>query len=121
MEPFVEKRGAGFYLISEGNGNISRDEILIRNGAGKLAVGTVLGVDGDGEYAPVDLGASDGTEVAVAVLWGAVDATDVEVRAAANTRLCEVLGAELVYPEYSVAEDVETINGQLAAVGIIVR
>lgn len=122
MDPLIEKRGAGFHVVSEGNGHISREEILVEDGAGKLEVGTVLGkVEATGEYKQVDLDAEDGEEVAAGVLFGAVDATDAAVRAAAHVRHCEVLGSELVYPTGASAGDIATINGQLEAIGIIVR
>ena len=122
MEPLIEKRGAGFHMVSEGNGHISREEILVESGAGKLAVGTVLGkVTATGEYKQVDLDGEDGEEVAAGVLFGAVDATEEAVRAAAHVRQCEVLGAELVYPTGATEGDIETINGQLLALGIVVR
>ena len=122
MDPLIEKRGAGFHVVSEGNGHISREEIVIEDGAGTLAVGTILGkVTATGDYKQVDLAGEDGEEVSAGVLFGAVDATDAEVRAAAHVRYAEVLGAELVYPTGATSGNIATINGQLAALGIIVR
>lgn len=115
-----EKRGAGFHLISEGNGNISREQITILMGE-VLLVGHVLGkITASGKYVEVDLAASDGSEVAAAVLFGAVDATDADKEGAGTVRLAEVLGAELVYGTDDV-DDIATINGQLADLYIIVR
>lgn len=122
MDPLIEKRGAGFHVVSEGNGHISREEILVEDGVGVLAVGTVLGkVTATGEYKQVNLAGTDGEEVAAGVLWGAVDATDAAVRAAAHVRDAEVLGSELVYPTGATLGNIATINAQLADLGIIVR
>lgn len=122
MDPLIEKRGAGFHVVSEGNGNISREEILVADAAGKLATGTILGkLTADGSYVQVDLTGEDGEQTAAAVLWGAVDATDDAVRAAAHVRYCEVLGSELVYPTGATDGNKATINGHLRALGIIVR
>lgn len=122
MDPLIEKRGAGFHVVSEGNGWISREEVTIEDGVGVLAVGTVLGkVTTSGEYKQVNLAGTDGEEVAAGVLFGAVDATDAAVRAAAHVRQCEVLGAELVYPTGATQGDIDTINEQLLALGIVVR
>jgi len=120
MVELVEKRGAGFHLVSEGNGNISREEILVD--VGVLKAGTVLGkITATNKYVQVDLSAVDGSEVADAVLFQAVDATAADVRAAAHVRLCEVNGAELVYPTGATQGDIDTINAALAVKNIIVR
>lgn len=117
----VEKRGAGFHEVSEANGHRSREEIVIIDGQ-DLEVGTVLGkITTSGKYTQVDLAAADGSEDAVAVLWDSVVADGVDVNAAAHVRDCEVLGAELVYPDGADANDIDTINASLEAVGIIVR
>src|SRR3972149_735594 len=97
MTTLTEKRGAGFHMVSEANGNLSREQITIDDGV--LEVGTVLGmITSSGKYVQVDLSASDGSEVASAVLFSSVDASFVDVEVAAHLRDCEVLGSELVYP-----------------------
>ena len=119
----VEKRGTGIYVVSEANGSLSREQVTVSaDAAAVLPVATVLGkLTADSKYVPVDLGASDGSEVAVAVLYAEVDATEDDQRAVVHTRVCEVDGNELVYPEGASEGDITTINGQLADLNVIVR
>ncbi len=123
FETKEETRGSGFYQVSEANGHLSREQIVVSSAAAAiLEVGTVLGkVTASGEYMPVDLAATDGTEVAAGILFGRSDATDADVRAVAHVRDCEVDGNELVYPDGATSGDIEDINEALAALGIIVR
>lgn len=118
----TEKRGRGFYMVSEANGHRSREEITIEDGVGVLAVGTVLGkVTATGEYKQVDLAANTGEEVAAGVLYDEVDATDSAVPGVAHVRDAEVNGNELVYPTGASNNDIADINAALADIGIIVR
>ena len=118
----VEKRGAGFHLVSEANGHRSREEITILDGQ-DLETGTVLGkVTASGKYVQIDLGASDGSEVAAGILWDGVFADGADADAAAHVRDAEVLGAELVYPDGASSGDIDTINAALETnLNIIVR
>lgn len=121
MTELTEKRGAGFHMVSEGNGNISREEITVKSGE-TLAVGEVLGkITASGKYVPIDLAAVDGSEVAAAISFAAVDASAADTKAAAHVRMAEVLAAELVYPTGYSDNQKATINGQLADLLIIVR
>ncbi len=77
------------FLISEGNGQISRDSATLA--AGDLVAGTVLGkVTATGKYKLHDAGASDGTEDAVAVLAYDTDASSAEQSCTVVARLAEV-------------------------------
>ena len=119
--PLEETRGGGFHMVSEANGHRSREEIIVESGE-NLKVGTVLGkITASETYAQVDLAASDGSEVAAGILFHDVDATDADKEGAAHVRDCEVMGDELIYPDGADANDIATINGQLADLGIIVR
>lgn len=117
----IENRGSGFYQVSEANGSLSREQIVVSSAVGAvLEVGTVLGkVTASGEYVQVDPSASDGSEVAAGILFGRTDATAAD--AVAHVRQCEVDGNELVYPAGATTGDIETINEELAELGIIVR
>lgn len=89
---------AGEFLISEGEGAISRDAITIASGQGVVEAGSVLGkIATSGKYAKYNNAATDGTEVASAVLYSKVDATSSDVPAVAITRLAEVKGELLAY------------------------
>ena len=63
------------FLVSEGEGQISRDRIVVKAGAA-LPAGQVLGLTSTGEYAPYDNAANDGSEVAAGVLYAALPASD---------------------------------------------
>ncbi|WGS40363.1 head decoration protein [Burkholderia sp. JSH-S8] len=82
------------FLISEGEGQISRDAIVVQAGPA-LAAGQVLGVIGTGEYAPYDNTANDGSEVAACVLYAPLPASDKPRHATAITRLAEVAGGQM--------------------------
>ena len=116
----VEKRGAGFYMVSEANGHRSREEIVILDGE-DLAVGTVLGqIAASEKYVQVDLAAVDGSEDAVAVLYDAVFADGADAAGVAHVRDSEVLGAELVYPDGATQGNIDTINEDLLLNSVIV-
>jgi len=69
----TEQNRAGEFLISEGNGDISREVVTVVAGH-DMKAGTLLGkVTASGKYAPYVAGNSDGTETAVAILHGPLD------------------------------------------------
>lgn len=117
---------AGAFIVSEGNGNISRDVVTIAGGtggAGALLAGTVLGkLTSGGAYVPSPASGADGSQTAIAILFDDVDATDSDVLATVITRDAEVRASDLLY-EATVDTDNEKAAKatQLAAVGIIVR
>ncbi|MBR8346372.1 head decoration protein [Burkholderia ambifaria] len=82
------------FLVSEGNGQISRERIVVKAGAA-LPAGQVLGVTSTGEYAPYDNAANDGSEVAAAVLYAALAKSDAPRPATGIVRLAEVAGGLL--------------------------
>lgn len=82
------------FLLSEGDGQISRERIVVKAGVA-LPAGQVLGVTGTGEYAPYDNAANDGSEIAAAVLYAPLPASDAPRPAAAIVRLAEVAGSLL--------------------------
>lgn len=129
MEAFTQGKLAAEGILSEANGNRSRDTITIVSGAGVIEPMTVLGLYTSGENAgkygpaPADAASTDeGNQVAKAVNLCRVDATSADAPAAALTRDCEVIGANLTY-EATVNDATKKAAkaAQLAAVGIIVR
>ncbi|MGC3025798.1 head decoration protein [Burkholderia sp. DN3021] len=82
------------FLVSEGNGQISREHIVVKAGPA-LPAGQVLGVTSTGEYAPYDNAANDGSEVAAAVLYAPLSASDAPRSATGIVRLAEVAAARL--------------------------
>ncbi|RKT98754.1 head decoration protein [Burkholderia sp. Nafp2/4-1b] len=82
------------FLVSEGNGEISRERITVIAGPA-LPAGQLLGVIGTGEYAPYNNAADDGSEVAVAVLYAPLPASDAPRAATGIVRLAEVAAVRL--------------------------
>jgi hypothetical protein len=86
---------AGEFLLSEANGQISREAINVAAGAA-LVPGQLLGlITASGEFAPYDPAAEDGTENAACILFGPLGQSDVMRRGRAVVRLAEVSEAHL--------------------------
>ena len=121
MPVMTEGQHTGEFIVSEGNGSISRETVIILNGR-TLEPGTVLGrVTTSGKYREIDPVATSGAEVAVAVLFDAVDASDGDAPGVVITRLAEVHGGEVVWPSGITDPQKQTAIGQLAVTTIIVR
>ena len=114
MTTLTEGRHAGEFIISEGNGWISREGVTIVTGQ-NLAAGTVLGkITASGKYAAYSNAASDGTEVAAGILFEAVNATGGDKKGVMIARHAEVNGDELTGNDANGTAD-------LKALAIIVR
>lgn len=110
-------------VLSEANGQRSRDNIVIASGAGIVAPMTVLGrITASGKYVVSENTASDGSETAVAVNLYGVDATSADASVAAIVRDAELNGNYLTYGA-SRNLDAEKLAARvdLAAEGVIVR
>lgn len=91
----TESMHAGEFLLSEGNGTISREAINVAAG-GALEPGQILGlITATGEFAPYNPTAEDGTEIAVAILYGPLGESEVVRRGRAVVRHAEVSEAHL--------------------------
>jgi predicted metalloprotease with PDZ domain len=101
----------------------SRETVTVASGAGKLATGTVLAkVTASGKYVAAAASGSDGTQTAVAVLVTPVDATSADQKAVVVARDAIVGHAGLTYgATINDSTKRATANGQLGAVGILVR
>lgn len=72
---FTEDPHAGEFILSEANGQLSREAVTIESGQ-TLKAGHVLGqVSASGEYKEYNPGNADGSETAVAVCYSRVDAS----------------------------------------------
>jgi hypothetical protein len=110
----TEGTRAGEFLLSEGNGSISRETITLISGQ-DLAAGTVLGkITASGKYTEYSDGAADGSETAAAILYDNVDASAGDKDAVVIARYAEVSTAMLT------ASDAAGII-DLATLGIIAR
>jgi hypothetical protein len=82
------------FLLSEGEGQISRENIDVKSGDA-LPAGQVLGKTAADVYGPYDPAAADGDQVAVGILYAPLDASATTRRAVGIVRLAEVAGAVL--------------------------
>jgi hypothetical protein len=113
---------AGGYLISEGNGDISREVINLTQHSETYVSGTVLGeVSISKNWSRYDSSASDGTETAKAVLWADVDASAGVTPGVITARMATVNKAELVFSDDQDDTAKEAAYVDLAAVNIIAR
>ena len=107
MPVLNEGRYAGEFVVSEGNGKISRETITVLSGE-TLQAAAVLGkVTASGKYKALDP--------------AAVDASAADAEGVAIVRLAEVNAAELVWPEGITGGEQTTALGELAALTIIAR
>jgi hypothetical protein len=121
MAELSEGRYAGEFVVSEGNGKISRETITVLSGE-TLEAAAVLGkVTASGKYKALDPAAVDGSEVAAGVLYDAVDASAADAEGVAIERLAEVNAAELVWPDGISGGEQTTALGELTALNIIAR
>jgi hypothetical protein len=116
----------GAHLSSEGNGDISREPVIILSGQGVLPAGSVLGritAAGAnlGKYAQYDNAATDGRNVAAGVLWEPVDATSADARGVVHVRLCEVFAARLAWSASADAAAKTAAYADLAPALVIAR
>ncbi len=121
MASYTEPQRPFEFLISEADGTLSRETVVIVAGSAGLVPGLVLGkITASGKYAPYDDDNADGTETAVAILLEAVDAT-ADVSAAVVFRLAEVKTAALQWAGTNDAGDKTAAYVDLATKFIIAR
>lgn len=114
--------GAGAFIKSEANGDLSRETVTIVSGSGKLIAGTVLGqITVGGKYKPYDNNNSDGSETAKAILVYDVDATSADATAVVIVRLAEVWTSRLVWAASVLTGEKAPAYTELATANVIVR
>jgi hypothetical protein len=121
MPELQEGRYAGEFLVSEGNGRISREVITVLSGEILVAAAVLGKVAASGKYKVLNPAAVDGSEVAAGILYEAVDASAADAEGVAVVRLAEVNAAELVWPAGISAGEQTTALGELATLSIIAR
>lgn len=115
MSTQTEGRHVGEFLLSEGNGSISRDQVTVTLSGAALASGTVMSrLTASGKWVPYDDVGTDGSEVASGILYTELAAGTGDVTAVMIVRHAEVQQSELTGFNANARAD-------LAAVGIIVR
>ncbi len=116
----TESPHAGSFLLSEANGNRSRDNVTLVSGQ-DLEPGTVLGkITSGGKYKVYDQQDNDGSEVAAAILYGRGDASGGDITVAVIVRDAEVIADQLVWAD-NCPTDATAGIADLKALGIIVR
>ena len=117
----TEGMHAGEFIISEGNGSISRGTGTVLSGE-NLVAGAVVGkITTTGKYVELNPGATNGSEAAAAILFDAVDASAADTDGVLMERLCEVNGAEITWPTGITANEKDAAIAELAALNILVR
>lgn len=125
MTVLNEGRHAGEFILSEGNGHISRDTVTVA-ASQTIEVGTLLAVTSTADgvitvvaYNPAGV---DGTEKPAGIaIYPAKTAAGKTAQIAAITRNAEVNGKCIAWPAAADADAQELALADLAAVGIIVR
>lgn len=103
------------FVLTEGNGNISRDEVTIAAAAGAIVPGTLLGkITASGKYVAYANAAIDGSEVAAAIACYAIPDLAADQKATVISRHAEVMEAGLTGLDTPARAD-------LLAVAIVVR
>jgi hypothetical protein len=125
---YTEGAYASDWLKYEEGSLYSREQVTIitgSNSAGSpLKTGTVVGkITASGKYKPQTLGAADGSQVAAGILLTeTVDASAADKRAVIIARDAIAMQYGLTYgSDVTTSGNRATVNGQLAAVGILVR
>src|SRR5512133_3016322 len=121
MPELSEGRYAGEFIVSEGNGSISRETITVLSGQNLEAAAVVGKITASGKYRALNPAASDGSQAGAGVLYDAVDASGTDTEGVAIVRLAEVNAAELIWPAGITGGQKTTALGQLASLNIIAR
>lgn len=123
MTVLIETNHPGAFLLSEAQGQRSRDNITIAGGTGIVSPGSVLGrVTATGKYVVSAAGASDGSQVPAAINFYGADASAADAEVSAIVRDAEVNGHCLVYhADRDQPAEKAAAHDALKSFGIIVR
>ena len=129
----TEPLRTGEHVVSEANGQRSREQVMLLSG--NLPAGAVVALAAAGEYEPVALeditapsapaeGSTD-TDTAeraeLAVVYSPTDASDGPARCVIHKRDCEVIAELLGWPQDATDEQIAIGLGLLESAGIIAR
>ncbi len=118
MTTLTEAKHAAEFILEEGNGNISRDNITIA-ASQTVLVGSILSASG-GEYSVISAAPTAGDVLAIAI-YPVTTGEAENVITAAITRMATVNGHCLSYPDSFTESDMEATNAVLDDQLIIVR
>ncbi|MDH4572464.1 head decoration protein [Salinicola acroporae] len=119
MAMITEPRWTGEHVVSEANGQRSREQGILA--AGKHAAGTVLAKNADGDFVALAPGANDATKTAAAILYAPTDASEGPVPCVVHARDCEVHDECLAWPDGITDAQKTTALKALDGAGIVVR
>lgn len=122
MTTLTETPHAGEFLVSEENGTLSREVVIIASGSGVVLAGMVLGkISASGKYKPYDDDNTDGSETAVCLAYDTVDATSADKKATVIFRNAEVKASAIQWAATNDATDKANGLADLVAKNIIAR
>lgn len=111
MATLNEGKHSAEFLLTEGVGNISREEVTIAAAAGAMVPGTLVGkITASSKYAAYNNSASDGTEVAAGVLYHGVADKAVDQKAVIIARHAEVIQAQLTGADAAGLADLKALQ-----------
>jgi hypothetical protein len=120
MSSLTEVKHPAEFVVSLGNGGISKETITVKSGE-NLGAGAVLGkITVGGKYVHCDPDASDGSETAVAVLYEACDASAGDTKSVIVARYAEVNADRIDFGAMDSGQTA-TAKTQLATATIFVR
>lgn len=112
---FTEGKHTAEFLISEGNGYISRENIVIDSTAPAMQPGTLVGKMANGRYKPYANGNTAGdADAAAGILYGYAEDSTGNQKAVMIARYAEVHASQLTGLDTAGRAD-------LAALGIVIR
>lgn len=113
------------FLVSEGNGHISREQVTLTAAQGDLAPGTVLAkVTATGNYVPYDddaNGATPGAGIAAGILCYPAPNNAATQLVTIIARQAEVQDALLVWEASNDSTEIGLGKADMLALGIVVR
>lgn len=124
----TEPLRTGEHVLSEANGQRSREQVMLLSG--NLPAGAVVALAAAGEYEPLALeditppadGTTDtGEPASLAVVYSPTDASDAPSRCVIHKRDCEVVAELLGWPQDATDEQIAIGLGLLESAGIIAR
>lgn len=111
MTNLVETRHTGEYLISEAEGTLSREQVVVTQTGVAILSGTLMGkITASSKYIPYLDGAVDGSQVAAGILYNHLPAATGDVKAVLHVRLAEVSTADLVGVDANGTADLKALN-----------
>lgn len=122
MPTTTEPLARGEYVLTEGNGEISRAVATLITGQ-NLVAGTVLGViTASGKLTRCAHAAADGSQNAAGILFGDTNATAADVTGVVYTaRLSEVRSAQILFSAGASGGNILTQTAALLALNIVLR